>query len=146
MLDLDFSKIKYTWSNNITGGSFTKEKSNRALASYDWISIFADGDVQVLYFVSSDHLPLLLTIESNYDFQSTTKRFLQYEIEWSIFDECFSIIFDIWHSSVYSVGTSTSIVSKLYDCMLSLKKWSKTKCFTSYHLLQSKIPQFQALQ
>lgn len=44
LLDLSFSKGKYTWSNNKLDQTFTKEKLDRAIASDDWISTFGDGD------------------------------------------------------------------------------------------------------
>lgn len=53
----------FIWCNNMQDNTFTKEKFYRAVASNAWCEIYGDGEIKILATSSSDHYPLLLSIQ-----------------------------------------------------------------------------------
>lgn len=62
LFDLGWRGDKYTWSNKHEDETFTKERLDRAVVNSAWKEIFKEGWVEVLVDRSSDHRPLLLTM------------------------------------------------------------------------------------
>jgi endonuclease/exonuclease/phosphatase family metal-dependent hydrolase len=61
--DIGSQGPKYTWNNGRTGRDFTVERLDRAMANMEWRSNWRHVGVEVLMCCSSDHLPLLLSLQ-----------------------------------------------------------------------------------
>ncbi|KAG6670676.1 hypothetical protein I3843_Q046400 [Carya illinoinensis] len=93
---LNFVKGKYTWSNNRTDSSFTNEKLDRAVASSAWFEEFGLVEVRLLFSVSSDHNPLLLSTPSRHYVSSTLKRPSRFEARWEAYEDYGEAIQSNW--------------------------------------------------
>ena len=60
--DLGFKGPKYMWNNGKDGTAFTKERLDRAIATFEWCSMFSAMDVNVLAKRISNHHPILVTL------------------------------------------------------------------------------------
>ena len=62
MIDMRFSRPKYTWSNCHDFSSLIMERLDRVVANSDWRLLFPDASVTHLPRTHSDHCPLLLSL------------------------------------------------------------------------------------
>ncbi|KAG2663529.1 hypothetical protein I3760_16G034600 [Carya illinoinensis] len=84
---LHFVNGKYTWCNNRTDSTFTKEKLDRAVASFAWCEEFSLVEIRLLFSVSSYHNPLLLSIPSKHYVSGTLKRPSRFEARWVAYED-----------------------------------------------------------
>jgi hypothetical protein len=61
--DLGYKGPKFTWNNGRSGGEYTLERLDRAMANSEWCDIWRNAGVEVVTCCSSNHLPLVLSME-----------------------------------------------------------------------------------
>jgi hypothetical protein len=82
LCDLGYKGVPWTFEKRVTGGSFCRTRLDRALASPSWCSRFPEAELHHLSdFVTSDHLPILLSREARGQGRKGTKLF-RYELAW----------------------------------------------------------------
>lgn len=62
MNDLGFHEDKFTCYNNGEGREFIKEGLDNVLGNIQWIEFFKDTKVNTLAAQTSNHIPLLITV------------------------------------------------------------------------------------
>jgi hypothetical protein len=77
--DLGFSGPKFTWCNGRSGGEYTWERLDRALANPSWTVLFDVVDVTVLPRCSLDHHPLLVDFSHTHDVKWEKSTMFKYE-------------------------------------------------------------------
>jgi hypothetical protein len=82
LCDLGFKGPKYTWNNRREGTAFTKERLDRAIATSKWCSMFSAMDVNVLAKCSSDHHPILVTLNEKKGWVWRKKKLFHMEEGW----------------------------------------------------------------
>ena len=63
LLDLGFSRNKFTWSRTYPNGGMVWERLDRAVCTMEWYDLFLSTSVQTLTCVSSDHNPICIQLE-----------------------------------------------------------------------------------
>ncbi|CAL5416172.1 unnamed protein product [Camellia sinensis] len=62
LLDLGFSRSKFTWTNGRKRVANIKKRIDRALCTDSWRHLFPEAWVQHLPMINSDHCPLLISL------------------------------------------------------------------------------------
>ncbi|KAJ9170090.1 hypothetical protein P3X46_018224 [Hevea brasiliensis] len=60
--DMGYTGSRYAWDNHQNDSNSVQERLDRVVATSDWGSLFSMAKVYVIYGVSSDHLPLFLSL------------------------------------------------------------------------------------
>ena len=63
LVDLGYTGTDWTFERRVTGGSYTRARLDRALASPEWIEDYPTAVVRHMHAVKSDHTPLFLVME-----------------------------------------------------------------------------------
>lgn len=79
LLDLGYQGRFWTFEKKVTGGTYTRFRLDRALASADWAARFPMARLSHLTATSSDHGPILLQLE---EARIPPKPNFRYEIMW----------------------------------------------------------------
>lgn len=109
--DLGFIGSKFTWSNKREGGSFTKERLDRAFGNGLLPSFYNNCEVHILPALTLDHSPLLILCENFDDAAHKAQKLFRYEASWSTKQECRSIVENAW----LLPGNNSSSVSFFKD-------------------------------
>lgn len=63
LIDIDFSKPHFTWSNHRPLTDLIQERIDRVFLNVKWNSIYLEANVRHLERVQSDHCPILVCLE-----------------------------------------------------------------------------------
>ena len=63
-VDLGYSGPDFTW-HGWRRGELIWERLDRGVANYDWVSSFPTARIQHLHYYTSDHRPILLSLNGN---------------------------------------------------------------------------------
>ncbi|XP_074346657.1 uncharacterized protein LOC141685458 [Apium graveolens] len=97
-----------------------QERLDRGLANYEWKNLFPSAEIKVLDVSTSDHLPLVLNLNSQV-YVPKGRRF-KFENVWIKEVECLNLVKESWHNN----GPG-GILSKIEYCCLKLEEWGGGK-------------------
>lgn len=120
-------KGKYTWANNRSDQSFTKERFYRAIVNSEWCATFGGGEVQVLATYTSNHCPILMSLGQQYNTANRTTQVRSYKVRWSTLSDCDDVITKAWQQVRGNLGRLQNIKEKLEACMSKLRRSSYEK-------------------
>ena len=89
--DLGFRGYKYTWNNKRPSEANTRVRLDRAIATADWRAKFPLSTVYHLSTHASDHLPILLHVQSSKKWYKGRKGF-KFEEAWLLAEGCDEVI------------------------------------------------------
>lgn len=111
---------RFTWSNNMPGQQFTKERLDRAIATLEWQQLFPNSTCHALPAVYS---PLHLSL-ANLENRSGRRRFFfRYEATWGLREECSNIIKEAWRKVAIGDFVDTVFKKRLFNCQRALQQW-----------------------
>ncbi|KAK3204900.1 hypothetical protein Dsin_018946 [Dipteronia sinensis] len=118
LVDLGFISQKFTWMTRRGVREEIWERLDRALYSMDWRSTFAEGFVQHLPRVSSDHCPIMLSLRSNHIPRNSLKPF-RFEAMWLKHEQFGDLVRQRWgvHNG--------NIVEKVNSLTGKLREWNR---------------------
>jgi hypothetical protein len=90
--DLGFIGSKFTWTNGQQGGSFIKERLDRAIANISWIQLYKKVGVHILAARTSDHKPLLISFTNKEERVRQVTRGSKFEAKWLVDEESCEVI------------------------------------------------------
>lgn len=117
LFDLGWNNSFFTWHR----GS-TLERLDRCLANQAWLDRFADAGVEVLMSPTSDHLPLLVRMES---FGRNGGKRFRFEEMWLLDEECEKVVRDAWFSVSFD-GSMQALMDRIAACSSALQTWART--------------------
>ena len=79
LMDLGYHGRFWTFEKKVTGGSYTRVRLDRAMATADWAALFPMAKVTNLTSASSDHGPILVQFE---EVLPRPKPSFRYEVMW----------------------------------------------------------------
>lgn len=92
LFDLGWRGSCYTWSNNHSDKSFTKERLDRGVANQKWSEFYTDTWVEILAACSSDHKPLLLHMSRGQHRNHVNRKKFKYEVCWALEEDCSKVV------------------------------------------------------
>jgi hypothetical protein len=97
LCDLGFIGDPWTFEKNVCGGTYTRVRLNRVLASSSWWTKFPFASVKHLTFAKSNHLPLLLrrTLPDAHQAEQRARSF-KYKLMWETHESFFPFMDSVW--------------------------------------------------
>ena len=105
LLDLGFSRNKFTWSRTYLNGGMVWEQLDQAVCTAEWYDLFPSTSVQTLTCVSSDHSPICIRLE---EIEVKTLRLWRFEQMWLEDSSCKEAMEWTWDRSV--MGSLVEVV------------------------------------
>ena len=110
LADLGFQGNIFTWNNGREGDAYVQERLDKACATTLWRDKFPHSHVAHLQAAYSDHIPILITIQSPR--QAKKKKIPQrFEERWATYPDCVNIIQTAWETEV----TLGSPMARLFE-------------------------------
>jgi hypothetical protein len=145
LIDLGYIGRDWTFEKKVRGGSYTRVRLDRGLASLPWWEHFPNAVVRNLTAAKSDHCPLLVVLDRTESSHVRGHRQFRYELMWEAHDSFHSFLEDKWKEK----GTAMSlheVTSKLQNLSGELSSWS-TDVFGNVrkeiHLLMSRLAELR---
>ncbi|XP_073112185.1 uncharacterized protein [Elaeis guineensis] len=124
LLEINSTVRRFTWSN------FTDQailaKLDRCLVTLNWHNTFPTSSLSPLPRVTSDHIPLLLSLKSEDQRLSPLKKLFRFENIWYRYEGIDSLIKQWWSACPSAVEAASNLVLKLRNLRTNLKRWSKS--------------------
>lgn len=126
LVDLGYSGDLFTWKRSVGKGNVTKEGLDRFVAKPNFLGKFNKITVDHLNYLSSDHRPIIASLDSvQNSISRKSSGTLRFEESWIEFDECRNIIDNHWKgSSAAGIG---SFCNKIKECLVKLSRWNKIR-------------------
>jgi hypothetical protein len=121
--DLGYIGNSWTYEKKVARGMFCRVRLDRALASADWCERFLLAMVRHLTVASSDHSPILLSLE-NYAQPTRRKedRIFHYELMWESHEDFVPSLERAWHQ-LGKATTLGELQEKIKSVTGSLQQW-----------------------
>jgi hypothetical protein len=146
LLDLGFSGPTFTWCNRQGGASFIKERLDRAMANSKWCDLFPSQQVCILAARSSDHAPLLLSLQGSGNFRRSGYQRFHYETGWQKNERVREVIRKVWRVKATSRDAWGAVKTKLNNSRRGLLRWKRCQPYHPEVALQEKTAAIQTLQ
>jgi hypothetical protein len=121
--DLGFTGDVFTWHNKqIKGGNYIRERSDRAVANFEWLQRFSLVHVQNGDPYHSDHRPIIISTEGLPPRRpAPDSDNFKFEASWLKEDDCRRVVEETWNSME---GSGLTFSHHLKGVASSLKEWS----------------------
>jgi hypothetical protein len=126
LVDLGFRGPKFTWKNGREDGVFVQERLDRVVGNDGWRNFFPKADILVKGVTSSDHLPLIVTLQEEQKV-GRNKTTFKHEASWVLDSEYKKIVTLAWEANEVRADSWRGLRSKLERCKKELKVWQKKK-------------------
>ncbi|XP_042969117.1 uncharacterized protein LOC122301806 [Carya illinoinensis] len=144
--DIHSQGPQFTWSNNRSGGDFTKERLDRVMANKEWNLMFSDATCSVLAAVKSDHSPLHVTKQKPNSGRKRKGFCFRYEAAWDLSEECQKVASEGWKSLNLGGHGAGTVRHKLDACQRGLQKWQKETKFSNQKATKLALDQIRQYQ
>lgn len=122
-VDLGFTRPGYTWHGR-QRGELIWERLDGGVANYEWLARFPTGRVQYLHCFTSDHRPILLSLDANGIQIKWRRRPFCFKAMWISNLECREVISRAWDCA--PDGTPMfKVATKIKRCKKRLKAWNR---------------------
>ncbi|RYR09735.1 hypothetical protein Ahy_B05g078136 [Arachis hypogaea] len=118
LMDLDLKGGKFTWFSNPRNGFVTREKIDRALANWEWMSMYQNASLSLMSAVSSDHCPLILDVIPVH----RVRKYFKFEAYWADHEDCSNVVKRGWCKEEQNGDEWDKISRKINNCKEELKK------------------------
>ncbi|XP_028547970.1 uncharacterized protein LOC114578710 [Dendrobium catenatum] len=141
--DLGFSGPTFTWSNNKSGSSKIWVRLDRVLMNSEGLRRAPLANVRHLVRISSDHCPLLVTLESAS--RSKGSKWLRFEDIWMTYPATWKLVWKNWNKLDY--GQPDAILNrKCSRTLRALYHWSRNRLKELGELKSSLEARIETLQ
>ena len=126
LCDLGFKGVPWTFEKKVAGGSFSRTRLDRALASPAWCARYPLAEVQHLTTVAtSDHLPILLRRSPSLERSGRQGgKVFRYEVAWESHKDFADTLKQNWGSAGEG-GTLSELQDKLTSVSGDLARWGR---------------------
>uniref|UniRef100_A0A2N9HFR8 Reverse transcriptase domain-containing protein n=1 Tax=Fagus sylvatica TaxID=28930 RepID=A0A2N9HFR8_FAGSY len=125
LIDLGFRGIPFTWENRSDGEALIQKRLDRALANAAWLDCFNLCSVSHMVCSYSDHVPLLLHMDTSTRHCQPKRRPRKFEEKWSLHPDCEAIIQDVWSREEANGSPMFILCEKIKHCRKALYRWYK---------------------
>ena len=121
--DLGYIGYPYTWSNKRPGVANTKIRLDRGVANKEWTDRFQLSKLVNLSTHASDHLPILLHVQSFTQPKQQQGRSFKFEESWLLCTDCEEIVQEAWGKASEERTGLAAIQEKIKVCGAELLAW-----------------------
>ena len=114
--DLGFKGYPFTWNNKRTGEANTKIRLDRGVANEAWIGKFPLSIITHLSTHASDHLPLMLQVQSFDHQRQRREKSFKFEESWLLLDDCEETVKEAWGRDLTDTYGLEFIKQKIRTC------------------------------
>ncbi|XP_075633415.1 uncharacterized protein LOC142605872 [Castanea sativa] len=125
--DLGFKGYPFTWNKKTLGEANTKIRLDRAMANKDWIGKFQMNKITHLSAHASDHLPIMLQVQSFVQQRQRRERGFKFKESWLLLNDCEDTIKEVWGKEADDPQGLVSIKKKIKICGAELMRWGSTR-------------------
>ena len=97
-VNLGFSGPAFTWRGR-RRGEWIWERLDRGVVNYDWLEKFPTGRIRNLPCITSDHYPILLTLDAEGEKQRWKRKSFRFEAMWLTDSGCHHTVSKAWESN-----------------------------------------------
>jgi exonuclease III len=126
LVDLGFRGPKFTWNNGRDGDAFVQERLDRVVANEGWSVQFPKADILVEGALSSDHLPIIVTLQEEPRPRCSFRNF-KHEAAWVLDGSYREVIKAAWRVKPSRAEPWSGLGMNLNNCKEELKKWQAKK-------------------
>ena len=123
LCDLGFKDPKFTWNNGREGEAFTKERLDKAFANAEWTVKFVDVEVLVMARRSSDHYPLLISVQEEPLANRRITRPFRMEVSWAKRADFSEAIRAKWVERQPRRNPWTDLKENMKTCKKTIQVW-----------------------
>ena len=123
LIDLGFSGNIWTFEKRVAGGTYTRVRLDRALATASWSSMYLGAELSHKCATTSDHIHILLQL-SPADDQPRQARPFRYEMMWESHEGFQATIEQHWQGP--GATTVAELCAKIKTLSTNLKHWDRT--------------------
>ncbi|KAL8555579.1 hypothetical protein ACS0TY_003398 [Phlomoides rotata] len=120
--DVDTSGPQFTWVTRRTNHGYMAARLDRVLVNDGFLDIWHSATATVLPRISSDHHPILLTLQEN---AAHSIRPFRFQTMWATHPSFLPLVSDSWRQFVTSSNPIHRVTQKLKRLKASLKNWNK---------------------
>ena len=135
--DLGYKGYPYTWSNKRPGEANTKIRLDRGVANKEWTDRFQLSKIVHLSTHASDHLPILLDVQSFSQLRQQRGRSFKFEEAWLLRSDCEEVIQEAWGKAGEERVGLAAIQEKIKVCGAEDRKSTR---LNSSHNQRSRMP------
>ena len=128
--DLGFKGYKYTWNNKRPGDANTRVRLDRATTTVEWREKFPLSTVNHLSSHASDHLPIMLHVQSSRRLRYKGQRGFKFEETWLLAKECNEVVNAAWRKGGAEATGLEEARQKIVDCAAELQAWGVARSHT----------------
>jgi hypothetical protein len=122
LANLGYVGLDWTFEKRVAGGSYSRTRLDRALASPCWSNRYPLAMVEHLTAVTLDHSPIILRMEPAARRPPKKGRMFRYELMWEAHEEFAPVLKKTWHE-VGNISTKVEMKEKLSYLSENLKEW-----------------------
>lgn len=119
LMDMDLKGCKFTWVSNPRNGFVTREKLDRVLVNWEWRMVFPHAIAEALPIISSDHAPILLTVQP----RGRSARQFKYEAFWENHEDCKNVVQQGWIKGSVEGSVWRTLMNRTKTCRKELMGW-----------------------
>lgn len=123
--DLPRSGLRFTWSNNRRGATFTKERIDRVMVNQARMVLLPGSSYLVMPAIRSDHSPLVISFVKPQIPVVGRPYIFRYEACWELRSDYSKILQDSWDVTYPHCQRGEAIIDKLTQCKQDLIQWRK---------------------
>ena len=122
LMDMGYQGHFWTYEKKVVGGTYTRVRLDRAMATAEWNEMFPQAYLKHLTASTSDHCPILLEFRGR-DRPHLKKEF-KYEVMWETHETWPETIMSTWTEGG-ATGTVEELSRKLKRISGNLEAWNK---------------------
>ena len=124
LMDIGYTGLFWTFEKRVRGGSYTRVRLDRALASSEWSLRFPLANLSHLSAVTSDHKPILLEPQGVGDRPNLRNQRFMYETMWESHESWKESMAGFWNVPLKG-DTVADLRAKLEEVSGGMIRWSR---------------------
>lgn len=122
LIELSLNGKRFTWSNG--HDTPTMSKIDHCFATLEWLDLFPRSDLQAIASLISDHSPLFLQGDVNFDFY----RGFRFEAFWTTMPGFLDLVEHNWNQPVHTSDAILRMHIKMRRLAVAIKIWKSQHC------------------